>query len=206
MVSICLSQVGKDTDFWDWSEEKPHHASIVKIRIIGQGWTSMGTGTAISDYKILTAEHVVDTATTFLIETKDGKRYSAVIGPVDEDSDVAIIVTQTKMDLPHIKVSDKDPTEADKVEACGYGGDGKLRHFFATSKLYSGQVLGVDAYTIPGDSGGPILNENHEIVGVISGGLAWSSVKKIKCDDDIILPTWPMRCGGLEAIKKVIVK
>jgi len=205
-MNLCFAQIGKETDFWNWSDAKPHHASIVKIRIVGQGWTSMGTGAVISDYKILTAEHVVDASTTFLIETFEGKQYSAVIGPVDEDSDVAIIVTQMKMDLPHLKVSNKKPTEADKVEACGYGGDGDLRHFFATSKLYSGKTLGIDAYTIPGDSGGPILNEDHEIIGVISGGLAWSAEKKIKCDNDYISPTWPIRCGGLEAIKVIVIK
>ena len=63
---VCYSQTGKDTDFWQWVEEKNHHKSMVKISVPmnmdgnfdGQWddidndgkpevWSSLGTGAII---------------------------------------------------------------------------------------------------------------------------------------------------------------
>lgn len=202
-VSPVFSQVGIESNFWEWSEKSEHHKSVVKIVHKTPPVTHQGTGVVIGEHQVLTAAHVVDDPGGLIYVEVNGKPILGIVSANDAILDICLITTKEKIELPFIKIAPNAPNESDSVEICGFGGGGDLRHFKGVVKIYSGHTLGVDAYVIPGDSGGPVLNSNHELIGIVSGGMSWSIQKKVKADDSDIAPTWPIRCGSLDGIKNL---
>lgn len=203
--SIVFSQVGKETGFWEWTQAAEHHKSIVKITSTNGVVEHGGTGTVIGEFKIITAYHVVDEEFSHYADI-NGKLIQLSITHFDAIADVCVLKANEKINLPMIKVADNIPKESEEIEVCGFGGGGALRHFKGDLKLYSTSFIGVDAYVISGDSGGPILNNENELIGIVSGGMAWSTEKKISHENRSVSITWPIRCGSLEVIKTMVSK
>jgi S1-C subfamily serine protease len=205
LTQNCFSQVGLKTGHWDWSEPDGHHKSIIKvIAKTENSITAQGTGVVIGENKVLTAQHVVDgILNTFYIKLDNGKEIAASVGPVDFSADLALIVTKEKIPLPVLKIAKNRPKECEPVEVCGFGAGGELRHFHAQLRLCGDDRSGVDGWTIPGDSGGPIFNKEKEIIGIVSGGIAWSNEKGFVHQERVIKPTWPIRCSSWDAIKSI---
>jgi hypothetical protein len=123
---------------------------------------------------------------------------------VNTETDVGILSVEVPAGLG-LQLAETSPEDGSVVEVCGFGGGGELRHFRGVVGVSSESVLGVDAYVIPGDSGGAVLSESGELVGVISGGMAWSGSKQTKnVHGGECRVTWPVRCGSLEAIRKAL--
>lgn len=210
---VACSQVGKTTDYWQWTQEGEHHKSLVKIDVIGKSTSDpklgpinpvwSGSGTVIEGNMILTAAHVMEDGISFTVTFSDGSKKMATYGISESKADVGVLKCEVPNNIPFLRIAIANPNDDETVEVCGFGLGGPLRHFSGTTRVYSGDVLGVDAYVIPGDSGGCVVNENKEIIGVVSGGIAWSATKKFSENGRNATPTWPTRCGGLEAIKRV---
>ena len=198
-------QVGIDTKFWEWTETAEHHKSVVRVIGKAGGTEHHGTGVVISENRVVTAFHVVEGSTSFFAVSGD-KRIEFLLGPVDATHDVCILVAKQKLDLPVVKVADNYPDENTKVEVCGFGGMGSLRHFSAELRLFSGNKLGIDAYVISGDSGGPVFNDEKELIGVVSGGIDWSVQTIVTGKYGQVKATWPIRCGGIGVIEELLRK
>lgn len=164
-----------------------------------------GSGAVIEGMKILTAAHVVDRGLTFEVVYFDGSTATATLARLNSEQDIAVLkVEKVANGVAVLKVAEKAPEDGSFVEVCGFGGGGGLRHFSGHVGVYSGDVLGVDACVIPGDSGGAVLNESGEVIGVVSGGMCWSLSKQAVSDGVHFRATWPVRCAGLEAIQKAL--
>lgn len=136
-----------------------------------------GTGTAFvihPDGYLLTCQHVTNGATKLDV-TLSGKQYPATVIAEDAEHDVAIIrIEATK--LPFLPLADSDLVEqGEDVRAVGYPLSDLLgENIKATRGTVSGinlddsrKVFQIDAAVNPGNSGGPLVNEKGEVVGVI---------------------------------------
>ncbi len=137
-----------------------------------------GTGFAVSsDGYIVTNSHVIEGADSVMIENKAGLRYKVTAVYRDKSHDLAIL----KIEDPAFEGLGKLPytfktTESDlgeKVFTLGYPredivfGEGSL----SSSSGFEGDTT---AYQIsiplnPGNSGGPLLDDKGNLIGIISG-------------------------------------
>lgn len=187
--------VGSNTDYWEWCDHRRGRKSIVTVSTDA----GMGTGSVVKyDGKlyIITATHVTNhmhycgnpncsrngevlpiVAYPITCTFANGITNPARVVRYDIETDVCIMVCDIPEGIPHLELADEPAEPGDYLEIIGLGG-GKIgdeivsvRHFhtIATDDCREDEVYFKHG-TIPGDSGSPILNEDGEIVGLITGG------------------------------------
>lgn len=203
--TVC-AQAGKETAYWNWTEPSDFHKSMVQVKVsCGNGLSKSGSGSVVEGNRVVTAAHVLDGGLSYEVTYFDGSKSAGSVVNLNTQSDVGILKVQSvSSGVTILKVARKDPEDGSYVEICGFGGNGPLRHFSGHVGIYNGETLGVDAYVISGDSGGAALNESGELIGVVSGGMCWSGNKFAISEGVQFKATWPVRCGGLEAIRKAL--
>lgn len=212
------------SSLWKWSDAKPHHESVVMIRV-GQ---ATGTGVVLYVDKdspqddgylgfCATANHVVDFARRngeeIRVQYSNDKRDIASECSVvrrDRDLDVAVLWVWIPKNVEPARLATRRAKPGDPVEFVGLGGksslDQGLRHFDGkASAPTKGDFIYADQALLPGDSGGPIFDRRGRLLGVISGGWFWWSHDKIKTDyDQPLRATWPARGSNLIPLAKLI--
>jgi S1-C subfamily serine protease len=140
-----------------------------------------GTGFVISPDRVMTNAHVVSGANGVTIETS-GNRYDATVVSYDPAVDIAILA------VPHLPpgplpFADAPVTSGTDAIVMGYPGGGG---FFATPAtirelitlngpdIYKHGTINRDVYTIranvdQGNSGGPLIDLNGQVLGVMFG-------------------------------------
>ena len=149
--------------------------------------SGMGTGWLIEPGLILTNHHVVEGSTVVSVRQNEGSLFTARVLAVDQPRDIALLsigVSQTFLNpmakpLPTGLAYTSDI--ASSMMAMGYSGglipleDGTVGPATANIGVLSGLVnftffdadnLVIDAAVDPGDSGGPVLNLDGEVVGM----------------------------------------
>jgi len=138
---------------------------------------SMGTGFIISpDGYIVSNYHVIQGAETITIKTGFGKSYDAEIVGYDEDNDFSLLKIEDQ-DLPCVKLGKSDDLIiGDQVVAIGYPlGNGSTtltvgyisaKDRIITTDGKSINMLQTDAAINSGNSGGPLLNMQGEVIGI----------------------------------------
>lgn len=214
MIVFLFAAQTAAQDYWKWSPDSVHHDSIVRV-LTPRGY---GTGCIIEKDLVLTAYHVIDG-----LEYAEGKvsiKFANLLIPIidsetsvisfDKDLDVALIKCDT-MNLAPFKVSEGKVSGGEKLELCGYGAGSTifsdLRHFYGNTNDFASNdtFLCVIAPLLPGDSGGPILNADHELVSINSHGKGWYDNRPVLNDDSIVVkPTWPAMGPQPELLQKFI--
>jgi serine protease Do len=124
---------------------------------------------------IVTNNHVVGNADKITVVTQDGKEYPAKLVGTDQKTDIAVIRIKGKHDFPTLPWGDSETTQVgDWVLAIGnpFGLGGTVTAGIVSARgrnLHSGpydDFLQVDAPINRGNSGGPLLNEQGQVVGV----------------------------------------
>jgi len=144
-----------------------------------------GSGFFISaDGYAVTNNHVVDHATQVKVTTEDGKAYPAKVVGTDKKTDLALIKVDGHKDFPFIAFADKEPRIGDWVLAVGnpFGlsetvtaGIVSAKGRYIDTDPYD-DFLQIDAPVNQGNSGGPAINLDGQVVGVttaiysVSGG------------------------------------
>ena len=114
-----------------------------------------------------------------LLSDRAGDRVPATVVGFDPVFDLALLKVEVEPDYVFAAVSEADPAPGDPVTAIGTPGDVSLAKT-VTSGIVSavgrrflqmGDALQVDAPLNPGNSGGPLLNSDRELVGITSAGM-----------------------------------
>jgi serine protease Do len=147
--------------------------------------TGEGSGFFISaDGYAVTNNHVVDHATSLQVTTDDGNTYPAKVVGTDKKTDLALIKVDGRDDFPFVTFADKAPRIGDWVVVVGnpFGlsetvtaGIVSAKDRYIAADPYD-EFLQIDAPVNQGNSGGPSLNLEGQVVGVttaiysVSGG------------------------------------
>ena len=162
------------------------------IRQMAQGFTvkilvgdTNGSGVIIgktgNTYRVVTNAHVVNRASSYRLQTPDGKVYQGKLiqkGASIEGNDLAILEFQAPVNYSIATLADGGmlkPNEA--VYSAGFPID--QSNFVITSgtvtevtlqPLKGGYQLGFSADTLQGMSGGPLLNSAGQLIGIVGMG------------------------------------
>ena len=139
----------------------------------------MGSGVIINAEKgyVITNNHVIDGADKITVELNDGREFKGKVVGADEQSDVALVQLESPKNLTAIKIADSDKLRVgDFTVAIGNPfGLGQTvtsgivsalgRSTGSDSGKYENYIQ-TDAAVNRGNSGGPLINLNGELIGI----------------------------------------
>jgi len=152
-------------------------AATVTIETVGPEGAGSGSGfITSSDGLIITAAHVLEGATTAVVRLQNGEELNieGVIA-IDGEKDFAI-VRVAGFDLPTVPLGNADDVSVgQRVIAIGapIGLSGTVSDgLIAADRLDGGtRVLQISAPTSPGNSGGPVITEQGQVIGLVVFGI-----------------------------------
>ncbi len=137
-----------------------------------------GSGIIISpDGYILTNDHVVEDADQIIVRLQDGRTFQGEVKGTDAESDIAVVKIHAS-GLTPAKLGDSDATRVGEF-VLAIGAPFELNdtvtvgHVSAKGRSLDGMAgnldqdfLQTDAKILPGNSGGPLVNLEGEVIGV----------------------------------------
>jgi len=145
---------------------------------------ALGSGFLISaDGRILTNNHVISGSSKIEVRFSDGSRYTAKVLVADRADDLAVVQIDPKKKLPFLKLGDSDGLQVgQKVLAIGnpFGFSGTLttgvvsslgREIRNENSTLEG-LIQTDAAINEGNSGGPLLDSQGNVIGINTAILA----------------------------------
>jgi S1-C subfamily serine protease len=181
----------------------------VRVRNRGCDFLATGSGFAVTARRLVTNRHVVEGAEQLQLDSWDGRSISVDVHRVAYRHDLALI--ETVEALPRVaQLAAGDPRPGAEVSAVGFPLGGPLaRTRGAVVDLVpgarlgeTGKVLRITAAVRHGNSGGPLLDDAGQVVGVVYAsekrtgyGLAIpvSSLRALLGDDQLLVR--PQACG-----------
>lgn len=147
----------------------------VRIRSLGCEQLGLGSGFVLPGGVVVTNRHVVVQPLEVTVNTWDGRTLPASVTGVAVDSDLALLQLDDATDLPVAELRTTPVRAGERVYAVGYpgGGPATISEGQVVS-LVNGELLGepadvirIDAEIRRGNSGGPLLDEDGLVVGVV---------------------------------------
>lgn len=155
--------------------------AIVGVQTSSNGISNIGAGVCVAPNGIIiTNSHVVNNSNSITLYLMDGTTISANI--LYEDSVLDFAIIQAEYSLPYLPINLSDVNVGDEVIAVGTPISLMLKHTFtkgivsATNRTikintqngeaYMQNLIQHDASLNPGNSGGPLINNNGEVVGI----------------------------------------
>jgi serine protease Do len=137
--------------------------------------TAYGSGTcfALASHGVfVTNYHVVKSFKEVCIENSSKTSFLAKVILVDPDRDLAFLRTTEKIDMPQLPLATIPVKMGDRAFVAGfpYGMPLGITAGIISSPsqlMENKQFIQIDAAVNPGNSGGPLLNERDEVIGVI---------------------------------------
>jgi S1-C subfamily serine protease len=179
---------------------------VVNTKLGYQGGAAAGTGLVLtSSGEVLTNNHVIQGATSVeVVVPGTTYQYSAKVVGYDVSADVAVLQLNSASNLKTVSLGDSSKvTVGQAVSALGNaGGTGTLTPASGTvtgvrktitvsgdhggSETLSG-LIETNAPIQPGDSGGPLLNANGQVIGIDTAG-ATSTFRAPTATDAYAIP------------------
>ncbi len=154
--------------------------SVVQIRVPNGG---LGSGFVYDDSHVVTNYHVVTNSERVQVLFSKGESVTARVVGTDRFTDLAVIRVQNKPSYATpLSLVKEDPVIGTRVAAIGspYGLDGSLTHGVVSgvnrsvpspnAEFNIPNAIQTDAPVNPGNSGGPLMNLDGEVLGVINSG------------------------------------
>lgn len=176
----------------------------VRIRNVGCGTLSTGSGFAIDETTLITNRHVVTDSVELQVSTYDGRDIDVTAASTAAIADLALVRTAEPLPTSP-ELAEADPVRGDAVTVVGYPQGGALtmttgQVIGATTDPLNenlGEVLVTDAPVEPGSSGSAVLDEGGHVVGVVyaknAAGQSFivpvSTLRSLLADDTAFTPT-----------------
>lgn len=138
---------------------------------LGSGFFIDSKGTFVTNYHVWRA--VVKTGPDIRVETTDGEEYTGKIINVDAPNDLAVakLINTNGRRFKYLKIGSNTLKAYQRVYILGNGGGAlflaKTVRYLCRDDACRWELRLTDG-VIPGDSGGPIIDERGEVVGVAS--------------------------------------
>ena len=149
-------------------------------------YSSVGTGFFIDKQgTILTASHVVDEAIKLYISIPalGNQKFDAQVVSIYPDKDIAIIQCDNSQyqNTHFLSLGDSDKIQiGDKMLALGYPlGYSKIKVSTGVMSGYHQYHIQIDVAINQGNSGGPLLNKNHQVIGVNTSKIVRTGIDNI---------------------------
>jgi S1-C subfamily serine protease len=157
--------------------------SVAKIRGVAPGCQKVleGTGFVAAPERVMSNAHVVAGAETVTVEV-DGQTYDAKVVSYDPDADISILDVPG-LPSPPLRFADAPAKTGTDALVLGYPGGGDFQATPARVRetielkgpdIYKSKTVDREVYTIrgtvrQGNSGGPMINKQGEVLGVVFG-------------------------------------
>ena len=163
------------------SPSKTEAKKIIKSEDINPNLITIGSGSGFyinNKGYALTNNHVIDICAQS-VAVIDGKETLFRVIATDKTNDVAVLKTDYKS-RNYIKINEDGAKLGENVIAVGYPLAGRLSDSVKITRGIVSSLSGldnnigqiqIDAALQPGNSGGPVLNESGDLVGIASAGL-----------------------------------
>ncbi len=154
---------------------------IVRIEAEVCDGRSIGTGFLVDERHIVTVAHVVDGASSIIVEVQGDLDEAVTVG-FDEERDIALLRSDIPLGSESFEVGDVDYETGDDIFAIGFprGLDASLTTGVISNRKVEfdfipfSRFIQVDAPLNPGNSGGPVFNEFGDVIGIVDWGLSES--------------------------------
>ena len=163
------------TDIAEELEDRAREGTL-RVRAVlcnGSGYAS-GSGFAVGPSTLITNRHVAENTELLQLSTWDGRDVDVRIGTVSYVNDLAVLTVSGNLDVA-FRAGERSAAPGDTVYAVGYpqGGawtmtEGTL-YDIVDGAVYeeTGEIIRSTAGIEPGNSGGPLLDANGDLVGVV---------------------------------------
>ena len=171
-AALANSQVVRNTE-----------PSVVKIRAIAPSCQKVleGSGFVLSPDRVMTNAHVVAGANSVTVEAS-GNAYDATVVSYDPTVDIAILSVPNLRSAP-LAFTNSPVTSGTEAIVMGYPGGGgfvatpaRIRELIELSgpDIYRSETINREVYTVragveQGNSGGPLIDLNGQVLGVVFG-------------------------------------
>lgn len=166
-----------------WRDPGVRQAAESVVKIIGRAECNRvveGTGFVIAEDRVMTNAHVVAGVSDPVIQWPDADPMNAEVVLFDPATDVAVLAVPD-LGLAPLEFSDTDPAIGTNAAIIGYPNNGPLNteavrvrgsHELLGRDIYdeqqvNRQVLSLRGDIQPGNSGGPLVDVNGEVYGVV---------------------------------------
>lgn len=132
---------------------------------------SLGSGFAIGENCIITNAHVIENQESILVMTYGGEKYQASLLGFNEDEDIAVLMVKN-VSFPYLPVADTSTMKTgDDIYAIGApkGMAYTLTKGSISAKervIAKQSYIQIDAAINEGNSGGPLLNDAGQVLGM----------------------------------------
>lgn len=131
---------------------------------------ALGSGFAIGENCVITNAHVIDDVRDVTVQNYNGEEFPATVMDMDEDKDIAVLVVEEA--LTYLPVADIAKTNIGS-DVYAIGAPQSLSYTLTKGVLSAKErevsdytYLQTDAAINNGNSGGPLLNDQGEVLGV----------------------------------------
>ena len=163
----------------DNGTERDVRAASLRLRVTGglQFGPSTGSGFALGPRTVITNAHVLGFGSQAELVSWDGRESRSITMEVARFNDIARVTTDDVVPAEPLELASANPSAGDTVTVVGFPEGGRItvekdaRVVELTDGepyLELGEVLRLDSDTVrPGSSGGPVLDADGEVVGVV---------------------------------------
>jgi S1-C subfamily serine protease len=151
-------------------------ASLGVVRIEAEGCLdgSVGTGVLVDERHVVTVAHVVAGSDEIYVETETEAGKAVAIG-FDEERDLALLRTDAPIGSEYLPLGDYEYQTGDPISIIGFplGLEASLvigvisNDEVRFDDLPLSRFVQVDAPLNPGNSGGPVFNDDGDVIGLV---------------------------------------
>ena len=144
---------------------------VYKSVFVVYSGNSLGSGFAIGENCIVTNAHVIENVHSITLTSYEGNKYTASLLGIDEDKDIALLVIKDAS-FPYLKMANLSTVKiGDDIYAIGApkGMAYTLTKGTVSAKeriVENESFIQIDAAINEGNSGGPLLNDAGEVLGM----------------------------------------